>query len=1365
MNNALLYLGGFLITALAVLFAVPYFVDWNSYRGVFEEEASRVLGREVRVGGAVNLHLLPAPYIGFEKVRISDTDGDGGNSIFRAESFTMWLSVPPLLRGVVEAHQVELRRPVIQLAIDRDGAGNWRSLAFNAGTLPLVPKDVALQSVKITDGSLTVNAARGELAQFEAINGEFTAEALEGPFKFRGSLKWGGADRAVRIATARRDGNGDMRFKASVDALETGNSYLLDGRLSDFSAQPKFDGELTAKISLAPETPILSGTGKEAVLAEPPKPPAAVSLPAPGEDKTSPAVRESAPLDAAELQLDAPPVDAHGRPKFDLRAKLAGDGAGFRLDDVNVTLEQGGPPQLITGSANLTWAEKFRLDVSLGSRWLDLDVLMGASSEAVPLEAARAYFEGLAAALPAEAETNATLEFDQINLGGEAVSNVRLSASRTNGPLELKGVRANLPGGARLQLDGVLTPGQKVPKFDGTLAVAGQSLMRFLGWGFRHKTIGEGRTDGPFAIDGRFALGDNRIELTDATAEFAGMPLSGDMKYDFGDRKRIALSLEGTRIDAAQFRPGILGAGALHSVLAFGQAAAPGDSSKETRAQTAKGPFDPASADLALKLRAAEITDGARVLRDVELEMGIDHGVLSLPALKFATSEGLLVEAEGQAVDVETRARGAIRGVVQAPTPAAALAFLDLLELGKDQRANAERLARLAPLRLAGSLNLPGNTEGAADLSLDGSVEGGRMTALIRLAGGPGSWKSQPIDISATLEAPGVERLLATSTPAPARGADGSALPKPGRLVLKAGGIPSKGVLALLNVTSEDFSADYNGRVTLTEVGGTDVAGTIAITARDGRAALAIAGLRPGDGAADTALAGSVSVHSTDGALTLATDNLAVGASKVRGSATLKGGEGGARAVTADLDLDTASIPGLLTPFLAQTQAIQAAVPQRPISPAQAKAAAAPAGAAADLTSGIWPEQPFDLSSIEGLSARVTARVRSLALEPGLTISDARLVTTIEPGVIKVETLEGSALGGKLTSRLDFAKAPAGVTLNGSLRIDVSSGASTNASGPGDLAALSLEFSGHALSPAALIGDLRGKGEVALGDTTLAGMSPGAVTAVAEAALAGKGPTGGEALAQAVKNALKGGQLQLGKIAIPVEIGDGAMKLGKVKVESAEGRSTFATAIELASMKIDSEWQIEPKVVKPANPTGERVLLPAVTVVYVGKLSAIASLEPVVTTGALERELQVRKMERDVDELERLRKLDQARARQEIEQQKALEAERARAAPPQPPAAVDPQAEQAPPAPVPTRPGPAAGMPIPATDGSAQAPSGPDDPAAAAAAADATIGEPLPPLPGAEAAVPAEAVAPPRPRKKKPADGWSPFQNSPLAPF
>ena len=56
------------------------------------------------------------------------------------------------------------------------------------------------------------------------------------------------------------------------------------------------------------------------------------------------------------------------------------------------------------------------------------------------------------------------------------------------------------------------------------------------------------------------------------------------------------------------------------------------------------------------------------------------------------------------------------------------------------------------------------------------------------------------------------------------------------------------------------------------------------------------------------------------------------------------------------------------------------------------------------------------------------------------------------------------------------------------------------------------------------------------------------------------------------------------------------------------------------------------------------------------------NLEPRITAGALERELTVRKMERDVEELEHLRKLDEDRAKAEQDRQKALEEERAKAA-------------------------------------------------------------------------------------------------------
>ena len=156
MNSVLLWIGGLLIAALGLLFAVPYVVDWNSYRGVFEEEASRVLGRDVRVGGKVNLRLLPAPYVRFEKVRISDAEATLGESFFRTEAFTMWLSAVPLLRGAFEANEIELDRPVLRLSVGADGTGNWQALRRSSGSLPFAPGDVVLQNIRVRNGTVSL---------------------------------------------------------------------------------------------------------------------------------------------------------------------------------------------------------------------------------------------------------------------------------------------------------------------------------------------------------------------------------------------------------------------------------------------------------------------------------------------------------------------------------------------------------------------------------------------------------------------------------------------------------------------------------------------------------------------------------------------------------------------------------------------------------------------------------------------------------------------------------------------------------------------------------------------------------------------------------------------------------------------------------------------------------------------------------------------------------------------------------------------------------------------------------------------------------------------------------------------------------
>ena len=169
----LLIVGLVLVVALTALFAAPVFIDWNAYRGTFEKQATALLGREVRVGGNASLRLLPVPYMHFDNIRIADQTGRFDTPLIRVEGFTIWLSVPPLLRGAIEAREIELDGPDLRLSVDGDGKANWQGLAQGQASFPFMPTEVSLASVKITNGRLSVaRAGAAPLIAVEGVDGE-----------------------------------------------------------------------------------------------------------------------------------------------------------------------------------------------------------------------------------------------------------------------------------------------------------------------------------------------------------------------------------------------------------------------------------------------------------------------------------------------------------------------------------------------------------------------------------------------------------------------------------------------------------------------------------------------------------------------------------------------------------------------------------------------------------------------------------------------------------------------------------------------------------------------------------------------------------------------------------------------------------------------------------------------------------------------------------------------------------------------------------------------------------------------------------------------------------------------------------------
>jgi uncharacterized protein involved in outer membrane biogenesis len=1153
MNSVLLWIGGLLVAALALLFAVPHAIDWNAYRGVFEEEASRVLGREVRVGGEVNLRLLPMPYVRFEKVRIAEADGTLGEPFFRTEAFTLWLAVPPLLKGVIEANEVELDRPVLRLVLNERGQGNWQTFRLSPGLLPFVPNDVALKSVRIRDGTLSLKAggAAGTSSLTE-VNGEFSASALEGPYKFRGDALWNGQAREIRVSTSAVEPDGKLRFKLTVHVNGNGNSYTLDGTLAELARAARIDGDLTAQLRLA------SGNGRGG--------------------------------DAAV---------------FDLRSTLAADARGARLGDLALSYERDGRPQLVNGEAQAAWQTRLEVATRLTSRWLDLDRITGRSSDVSPLQSARVLAQAITELVPAEGTMRGILDVEQVQLGGDTVSGLRIALERSAGALKVQEFKAALPGNARLDLKGTIL-GNDAREFAGDLMLRGVSLPRFLAWAAPGASSEAGAGEGPFWLASRLSLSPAHIEIGNASAEIGGAQVQGDLRYKWDGGRELAVTVDGSSIDLSALAPGLLNAGQLASLLVPGKGLA-------SRPEVMK-----------LRIRADEVVDGATKFTDVDADISLNGSALRMPVLKFTSPHGLRVEMQGDVKDAGGRPVGALRGFVSAPTAEAVAALGGLV--GSAGPLPAQMLpSGVSAFDLAFSAALGDRNGSRLTLRSDGMVQDTRASATIVLDGGLAGWREAPIDATVRLEGPDVVRLLAGSEARRGERSPASAA----SLLLKIAGPSAASLVTLAQLDAGAGKVTFRGRSGLDAAGALDVSGEIGVAIDDLGEVQRLIDSRRRPRVAGIGIDGTLDIAAKAKTVRLEPRGLAIGKAKVSGWLSLAPGDQNLR-IDGKLRASEASVQRLLGLLL----------DGRSEGPTEAQAQEA----------SPWPDVAFAFANLDGIDGRLALSVDALQVADRIGLSEAELALELAPGRVKIAKLEGRALGGRFTSTMSLERAPAGASLSLSgrlegLRLDEVGprrGAEPLAKGS---ATVSLDVQGRALSPRGLLAAASGKGEAQIVDGRISGMAAGAVDKAADAVLAGATEGSRTTLERELRSALDEGTLMIGTRKLALEVADGAVRVGALVIDGPDGRVRNATTIDLQELRVDSEWQIMSKRAAGRAPPAAKAQLPGVLLVYVGPLASIGTLKPRLSLDSLERELMVRRMEREVEQLERLRRQDEDRVR------------------------------------------------------------------------------------------------------------------------
>src|ERR1041385_8223515 len=91
----------------------PHFVDWTQYRATFEREATRLAGQPVRIGGAIDLSLLPTPSITLGRIE----SGNAAPPQAKVREVYAELALGPLMRGTLRASELRLTGPEISLGV------------------------------------------------------------------------------------------------------------------------------------------------------------------------------------------------------------------------------------------------------------------------------------------------------------------------------------------------------------------------------------------------------------------------------------------------------------------------------------------------------------------------------------------------------------------------------------------------------------------------------------------------------------------------------------------------------------------------------------------------------------------------------------------------------------------------------------------------------------------------------------------------------------------------------------------------------------------------------------------------------------------------------------------------------------------------------------------------------------------------------------------------------------------------------------------------------------------------------------------------------------------------------------------------
>ena len=494
MQTTLLGIGIAIIMALVAALIGPIFIDWGQYREVIESEASQMVGAPVRVGGAIDVRLLPTPSLKLSDVRIGPA---ASADKVTAGELAMEFGLGTLMRGEFRANQVTLERPEMGVGLDRSGAVQIPGLNFRFD-----PDRFAIERLTINEGRLHLaDATSGAQLVVEQLNLSGQVGSLIGPFKVEGTFTAKGEHYAYRFSGSRRGDDGGIRLRLAVDPAERALAFESDGTVWIEGGSPRFEGAATLSRIVGTALP-----GGQVTINDPWK--------VFGKIK---ATTKSVLVDQLELLY----------------------GPESRLVRLN-------------GSAVMNLGHDPRVALALTARQIDLDRLLPNSElKRLPFETVKLLVDEFATIPSPPVPIRLSLGIDSLMAGGATVSGLRGDVETDGDGWLLDTLELRAPGATQMMIAGKLALTNRDIEFQGPMKIDSSDPAAFFAWIEGRSAAGRPGL-GPMRGSGTVTLGSVRVAVDGLKAEIDHKALEGRLAYRFATTAapaRLDAALRGSELD------------------------------------------------------------------------------------------------------------------------------------------------------------------------------------------------------------------------------------------------------------------------------------------------------------------------------------------------------------------------------------------------------------------------------------------------------------------------------------------------------------------------------------------------------------------------------------------------------------------------------------------------------------------------------------------------------------------------------------------------------------------------------------------------------------------------------------------------